>query len=303
MANQTINQLPVATTIDPTNDLLAIYTANLTATQGISRNTYLGLASAPVGLTDNQTLTNKTLTAPALNNAVLGGTLTGTYTLAGTPTFPASVVTLTGSQVLTNKTLTSPTLNNPSITNATISADTVTGFTTVNSGTIYGVGVTLGQISTANTILPAALATGVSYTKFKNDYKFSVYRAAAANSGNGAFAVISYDTKVFDTNNNVAAGVFTVPIAGFYQFIWMAQIVASGSGKEFLASLFVNGARSYDGNNSVSAAAADLSGGGSAFVQLAAAATVDVRAFASTTQTLDIGATNNYFMGYLVSAT
>lgn len=36
-----------------------------------------------VGNTDTQTLTNKTLTAP-----VLGGTVTGTYTIGGTPTFP-----------------------------------------------------------------------------------------------------------------------------------------------------------------------------------------------------------------------
>ncbi|MGE0289695.1 MAG: hypothetical protein AB7I42_25605, partial [Bradyrhizobium sp.] len=48
-----------------------------------------------VGTTDSQTLTNKTLTAP-----VLSGTVTGTYTLAGTPTFPATVVSTTGTQTL-----------------------------------------------------------------------------------------------------------------------------------------------------------------------------------------------------------
>lgn len=56
-----------------------------------------------VGRATTDTLTNKTLTAP-----VFSGTITGTYTLGGTPTFPSSVVTLTGTQTLTNKTLTAP---------------------------------------------------------------------------------------------------------------------------------------------------------------------------------------------------
>lgn len=70
-------------------------------------------SGAIVGTTDTQTLTNKTLTAP-----VLGGTLTGTYTLGGTPTFPSTVVSTTGAQTLTNKTLTSPKISHPITTDA-----------------------------------------------------------------------------------------------------------------------------------------------------------------------------------------
>ena len=174
MANVTINSLPTASTIDATNDLLPIYTNSLVATQAISRNTYLNLSSQPVGLTDSQTLTNKTLTSPTINNATFSGTLAGTYTIGGTPTFPSSVTQNTVVQTLTNKTLTSPTINSPTITNATISADTLTGYTVSNSGTIYGVPVTTGTISgtylTASTVgttqlasasvTPAKLATG-----------------------------------------------------------------------------------------------------------------------------------------------
>lgn len=172
----TITSLPAASTIDPVNDFIAIDTASVTTTQKITRNTYLGLASAPVGLTDSQTLTNKILTSPTLNtptvsSPTLSGTLSGTYTIGGTPTFPSSVVTLTGSQTLTNKVLTAPT-----ITNATISADTVTGFTTSTNGTIYGISVTGGTIGSAAyaagsigtaaiqnaSITPAKLATGAT---------------------------------------------------------------------------------------------------------------------------------------------
>lgn len=158
MSNVTINALPVASTIDAVNDLLPIFTNSSTSTQAISRNTLLGLASAPVGLTDSQTLTNKILTSPTINTPTVSsptfsGTIAGTYTIGGTPTFPSSVVTLTGSQTLTNKVLTAPT-----ITNATISADAITGFTTSNSGTVYGIPITLGQFgaTTFASLLTAA---------------------------------------------------------------------------------------------------------------------------------------------------
>lgn len=149
MSNVTINQLPTASTIDPTQDYLPIYTASATATQGINRNTLLGLASAPVGLTDSQTLSSKTLTSPTINGATFSGTLLGTYTIGGTPTFPSSVTQNTATQTLTNKTLTSPTINSPTITNATLTADSISGYTTANTGTIYGVSVSGGQITNA----------------------------------------------------------------------------------------------------------------------------------------------------------
>lgn len=148
--------LPVANTIDPVNDYIPIYTNSVTATQAINRNTYLGLGSAPVGLTDSQSLTNKTLTSPIISGPTLSGTISGTYTIGGTPTFPSSVVTLTGTQTLTNKVLTSPTINSPTITNATLSSDTITGYTTSNAGTIYGIAVSGGAISSSS-----GLGTGV----------------------------------------------------------------------------------------------------------------------------------------------
>lgn len=178
MTNVTINQLPTASTIDPTQDILPIYTAASQATQGISRNTFLGLSSAPVGLTDIQTLQNKQINNS--NSATLkdasGFTLqhaTDTtrqlqFNLAAIPTSTTqtlsipngsdTLVTLGATQTLTNKTLTSPTINTPAISNATITADTVSGFTTSNNGTIYGMSVTGGVLASA------ALANAVNTT-------------------------------------------------------------------------------------------------------------------------------------------
>jgi hypothetical protein len=182
--NITINQLPTANSIDSLNDILPIYTASSQATQGINRNTYLGLSSAPVGLTDTQTLTNKTLTAPTINGATLSGTLSGTYIIGGTPTFPASVATLTGAQTLTSKILTSPTINSPNITNATYTGDAIVGYTASTSGTIYGISIASGVITTTtalgpNTVTNSAIASGALYSsKVTLPYKFMAYRNA-----------------------------------------------------------------------------------------------------------------------------
>ena len=162
-----LNLYPNASTIDAVNDELVIWTNSLSAVQNINRNTLLNLSSQPVGLTDSQTLTNKTLTSPTVSSPTFSGTLAGTYTIGGTPTFPASVTQNTVSQTLTNKTLTSPTITSPTITNATISADTLTGYTVSNTGTIYGIPVTTGTISgtylTSATVTSTQIATnGVS---------------------------------------------------------------------------------------------------------------------------------------------
>ncbi|MGE0289643.1 MAG: hypothetical protein AB7I42_25855, partial [Bradyrhizobium sp.] len=75
-----------------------------------------------------------TLTAP-----VLSGTVTGTYTLAGTPTFPATVVSTTGTQTLTNKTLTTPAISGAPSFTAPVSTKEALGIyagTVTSSGTV-----------------------------------------------------------------------------------------------------------------------------------------------------------------------
>lgn len=176
-----------ASTIDPANDYLSIYTASATATQGINRNTLLNLTSQPVGISDTQTLSNKTIGdtntilakdgAFTLQNSSditkqgvfsLAGLTTGntrTYTL---PNYNATLASLSGTETLTAKTLTSPTINSPTITNATISADSISGYTTNNTGSIYGVAVTAGSISGMS--ITSATITG---TQLTNSYKIN----------------------------------------------------------------------------------------------------------------------------------
>ena len=165
LAAGTTGGVAVANSIDPVNDYALIYTASATATQGINRNTLLGLSSQPLGKTDVQTgISNKTFVAPVLGAAtatsINGLTLTSstgtisitngktlavsnTLTLAGTDsttmTFPGTsdtVMTLGATQTGTNKTFTSPAIG--------------TSILDTNSNTLVGLTATASAVNYLN---------------------------------------------------------------------------------------------------------------------------------------------------------
>lgn len=173
--------LPTANSIDGSNDYLAIYTNSAGATQRINRSTLLGVTGQPVDTSTIQTLQNKTIdntntfsikdTLFTLTDDSdttkkaqfqLSGITTGTTRTYTMPNVSDTVVVLTASQTLTNKTLTSPTINSPTITNATISADAIVGFSSSTTGTIYGISVTAGAISSALSLTSTLSVTGAS---------------------------------------------------------------------------------------------------------------------------------------------
>lgn len=143
---------------------------------------------------------------------------------------------------------------------------------------------------------------GINTTALNNPYKFSVWRSAAANTGNATFAVVAFDTKIFDTGSNVSAGVFTAPVAGFYFFSWVGATTATGL---TVLSLHKNGTRTADGTLAHPGSAVDAGSGGALPVQLALNDTVDIRAYNSLqAAALDVGsAYTNFFTGFLISAT
>lgn len=139
-------------------------------------------------------------------------------------------------------------------------------------------------------------------TTDSNPYKFRVSQNAAANTGNNAFAVVPFDTEQYDTNSNVASGVYTVPVSGFYQFNWNVMMNCSGTIR-LLASLFKNGTEISDGSELTSVNAA-FGSHGSDIIQCTAGDTIDIRAFGSSTQSLVVGSIfKTYFSGFLVSRT
>lgn len=177
----TTSPLPVASTIDPIQDFLAVYTASATATQAINRNTLLGVASQPLGLTDTQSPTNKTFNntnsltvldtkftiqdnSDNTKQAVfqLGALTTAstrTYTL---PDISDTLTTNTAPQILTNKSLTAPIVTNGS----SLNVDSILGNTSANSLSIAGITITSSKVPGTNitnsTIGPNQLATGAA---------------------------------------------------------------------------------------------------------------------------------------------
>lgn len=326
----TISSLTAASSIDPTADYLPIVTANINTTQKINRNTLLGITSSPVGISDTQTLTSKTLTSPTISGPTLSGTVTGTYTLGGTPTFPSTVVLTTGTQTLSGKTLTSPTINSPTITNASITADTLTGYTTTNSGTIYGISVSGGQITSAltltqpltvSTITSSGLVTAsngltangtitfpnssLSPVMINNPYNFYYSIGANATILLNTATTLTCLTKVYDTGNNYSTttGSFTAPVAGFYQFNGQVDVLATSSGSYIWASLFKNGSEFFRGNRQIpgtggSAAAVSVS----VMLQLAANDTIQLGYYSGVATTTENNS-GTFLQGYLVSLT
>lgn len=301
MSDFQIPDKDLLTSVDRSADTFIIYDNSASGLKRTNVNYALDLTSHPVGIDDVQTLTNKTLTAPIASSPVLSGTITGTYTLGGTPTFPSSVVTLTGSQTLTNKVLTSPTINNAVVSNPTLTVDTVSEHTSANGVTIDGLNIKDSKLNTNNSVVTNNITdSAVTPVKWTNPYKFSVYRTAAHTSSTSA-TKITFDTELFDSNNNFATGTYTAPVAGFYQFNAIAgNTIATGT--QIIAMLYKNGALEYYGSTFTAAATASLSTV-SALVQLAANDTVEVYFIGGAGSTMLTGKAGCFFQGFLVSQT
>lgn len=160
MADFQVTDKTLLTSVDRAVDSFLVYDSSASSLKRTTVNNALDLTSHPVGVDDSQTLTLKTLTAPTISSPVLSGTVTGTYTIGGTPTFPSSVVTLTGSQTLTNKVLTSPTINNATITNPTLTTDTVSEYTAAAGVTIDGLLVKDSKLATNDSVVTSNITNG-----------------------------------------------------------------------------------------------------------------------------------------------
>ena len=207
---------------------------------GTGRQYYNGSAwITDVTASSTSTLTNKTLTAPAISGSVSGTTiLQGASAASGTLTLPAATDTLVGkatTDTLTNKTLTSPIENNPYITSpkevTTVSATAATGtinFDTLTQGVLYyttnaSANFTLNLRGNSGTTLSSLMNVGDAWSVvFLNTNGATPYYLTAitidgsaqtikwtggtAPSAGNASAIDAYSFIIMKT----ASGVFTV---------------------------------------------------------------------------------------------
>lgn len=172
-----ISALPAANGIDAVNDYLPIVQS--TVTNKINRNTFLGITGSPIGSSDSQSLSNKTIgntnsitvldgsltiqnTADATKQAVfsLSGITTGNTRTLTVPDSSGTLVTTSGTQTLTNKTLTSPTITGGTIDNTTITVDSVSGHSTSTLVTVANLQISNGVLNSANAVTSTSIAAG-----------------------------------------------------------------------------------------------------------------------------------------------
>lgn len=154
--NGTIDNVPIGNTTPAAGNFTTLAATTSITVAGVSVTT----------ASNTQTLTNKTLTAPAINNGVItGGTMdgtvigslsptSGTFTAIATNTGTvggAAIVTVSATQTLTNKTLTSPVVSGGTVDNAVIGGTTAAAGTfttlTATSATVGGSAVTTASNS------------------------------------------------------------------------------------------------------------------------------------------------------------
>ncbi len=209
------------------------FATTLTVT-GTSNLTLPALTDTLVSRTSTDTLTNKTLTAP-----VLGGTVTGTYTLGGTPTlgaqlnlngqtflntgtltFPTTTDILVGratTDTLTNKTLTTPIiasiLTNGGAATQTLptSTDTLVGRATTDTLTNKTVNLSSNTLSGTT----AQFNTALSDSDFITGTSFAAKGDMLVGTGAGTFGTLSIGANgtVASADSNQSTGIKYVNIA------------------------------------------------------------------------------------------
>lgn len=150
--------------------------------------------------------------------------------------------------------------------------------------------------------MPSTVTVGTNNAaNLTNPYKFYGYRNAALNSVATTTTAIVFDTELYDTssNFNTTTGVFTAPVAGYYQFT--ANMVLSTATNRMILMVYKNGAEAYRMQDVGTATIG--TGGVSPPLLLAISDTVDIRYYVLNAIAFTTGSAFTSFSGYLVTTT
>lgn len=146
----------------------------------------------------------------------------------------------------------------------------------------------------------------VSYSQnLTNNYKFSAYKSGGDQSVTNTTATITFNSELFDTNNNFASNTYTVPVTGYYFIgagIRFGRPAATGYNVPWI---LVNGNEVARGTENIWTAAAVIVTGVSKLLYLNANDTVTIGCYCDGGTSTIWGGTGSdsqtYFYGYFVS--
>lgn len=265
ISTKTIAQLSSLSsgTVDRANDVVEITDVSASSSLKVTPNALMGITGSAVGTTDTQNVTNKTFdntntftTKDTLFTLQDDGDTTKQvkFQLSGlttattrTFTFPDAtdtIVVLAATQTLTNKTLTSPTITGGTIDNSTVTVDAIAGHTTSNTGTVYGIAISAGVLTTNNVVPNNSLSnTGA----FSSNWAWTAYTPTYTNLtvGNGVHqslysqigkTIIARIALTFGTTSSMGTTpTFTLPVASVStyttgEYIGGLRAVVAGAG-------------------------------------------------------------------------
>ena len=181
----------------------------------VLQNTAVIALETKVGI-NSSTATANTVLLGTGTGASTWGTLTSSYVTSATGS--GSFVFAT-SPTVTGATLTTPTINNP-----TLNTDSVVGYTTDNDGTVYGISVSGGKITSSSAfstgvILPSALVAGTgsswtwqSWTPTWTNLTIGNATVTAQYIQTGQTVNFSLDITFGSTTSMGTAPIFTLPV-------------------------------------------------------------------------------------------
>lgn len=114
-----------------------------------------------------------------------------------------------------------------------------------------GTAITTGSTGVVSQTMLAANVAG-------NGPAFSAYLSTTQSISAGAPTKVTFDTEIFDTNNNFASSKFTPTVAGYYQ---ISSAVYFQSASTLVIYVFKNGNTYQELSRNASSGAATLSGG------------------------------------------